>query len=304
MSRYCLKTHRDHIHFFIDIYNSFAIKLSARVQDVQTTALLQLFLQRPKKTALNDDWDDYPITTALVMAMCQNAAGSGDRLDRLFWGYLTSGSSSTAGESISDSSGYPALIGGKTSSDGNFGVCCESQLQIGLAVRIDADAQQAGQVDALGSTGASSQDACQSAVLVARAAVLQDAHRMGGGSSWHICWARAAVAVRGADAAASTFHFSLNLVALARRFLVVALAGRAWWRWRRRRRRWPTARNHRVGGLGLDTTLTCTWLATLKLHKALLAPSGSPAVLHLTSQIPSVSDQSKGQQHASTPQKA
>mmetsp|Transcript_56467 Transcript_56467/g.91860 ORF Transcript_56467/g.91860 Transcript_56467/m.91860 type:complete len:294 (-) Transcript_56467:339-1220(-) len=103
---------------------------------------------------------------------------------------------------------------------------------------------------------------------------------MGGGSSWHICWARAAVAVRGADAAASTFHFSLNLVALARRFLVVA-AGRAWWRRRRRRRRrWPTARNHRVGGLGLDTTLTCTWLATLKLHKALLAPSGSPAVLH------------------------
>ena len=127
-----------------------------------------------------------------------------DRLDRLFWsGYLTSGSSSTAGESISDSSGYPALIGGKTSSDGNFGVCCEPQLQIGLAVRIDADAQQAGQVDALGSTGASSQDACQSAVLVARAAVLQDAHRMGGGSSWHIGWARAAVTMRGADAAAS-----------------------------------------------------------------------------------------------------
>ena len=210
-----------------------------------------------------------------------------DRLDRLFWsGYLTSGSSSTAGESISDSSGYPALIGGKTSSDGNFGVCCEPQLQIGLAVRIDADAQQAGQVDALGSTGASSQDACQSAVLVARAAVLQDAHRMGGGSSWHIGWARAAVTMRGADAAASTLHFSLNLVALARRFLVVALAWcwRAWWRGRRwRRGRWPTARHHRVGGLGLDATLTWAWLATLNLHEALLTPSGSPAVLHLTS---------------------
>ena len=177
------------------------------------------------------------------------------------------------------------------SSDGNFGACCEPQLQIGLAVRIDADAQQAGQVDALGSTGASSQDACQSAVLVARAAVLQDAHRMGGGSSWHIGWARAAVTVRGADAAASTLHFSLNLVALARRFLVVALAWcwRAWWRGRRRRRgrwrrgRWPTARHHRVGGLGLDATLTWAWLATLNLHEALLAPSGSPAVLHLTS---------------------
>ena len=170
--------------------------------------------------------------------------------------------------------------------DGNFGVCCESQLQIGLAVRIDADAQQAGQVDALGSTGASSQDACQSAVLVARAAVLQDAHRMGSGSSWHIGWARAAVTVRGADAAASTFYFSLNLVALARRFLVVALAW-CWWAWwrrrRRRRRRWPTAGHHRVGGLGLDATLTWAWLATLKLHEALLAPSGSPAVLHLTS---------------------
>mmetsp|Transcript_106047 Transcript_106047/g.129355 ORF Transcript_106047/g.129355 Transcript_106047/m.129355 type:complete len:238 (-) Transcript_106047:628-1341(-) len=138
-------------------------------------------------------------------------------------------------------------------------------------------------MDTLGTCGASSQDACQSAIFVARAAVLQDAHRMGSGATWHISRAGASVTVRSADTATSTLHFGLNLIALARRLLIVALAWcwRRWWRRRGRWRwRWAAARHHRVRGLGLDTTLTWAGLATLQLHKAFLSPGSSPAVLH------------------------
>lgn len=84
-----------------------------------------------------------------------------------------------------DTSGYPALEGGKTSSDGDLGVC-KSQCHWRLGIRINANTQQAGQMDTLGSGRTSSHDACQSAVLVTRAAILQDAHRMSCSSTWHI----------------------------------------------------------------------------------------------------------------------
>ena len=101
---------------------------------------------------------------------------------------FASGSSSTSCRKHvpkMDTSGYPALEGGKTSSDGDLGVC-KSQCHWRLGVRINANTQQAGQMDTLGSGRTSSQDACQSAVLVTRAAILQDAHRMSCSSTWHI----------------------------------------------------------------------------------------------------------------------
>ena len=204
---------------------------------------------------------------------------------------FASGSSSTSCRKHvpkMDPSGYPALEGGKTSSDGDLGVC-KSQCHWRLGVRINANTQQAGQMDTLGSRRTSSQDACQSAVLVTRAAILQDAHRMSCSSTWHIWWARASVTVRGADTATSTLNFCLNLIALARRLLIMACARRTWRGWRRWRtwRRWRrwAAGHHGVGGLRFDATLTRAWLATLQLHEAFLAPCGTPAVLHLISPV-------------------
>ena len=161
------------------------------------------------------------------------------------------------------------------------GVWCNSKLHAGFRVRVDADAQQAGQVHALGATWAAAQDAGKGAVLVPGAGVLQDAHGPGGGARWHVCWARARVALGGAHAAAGTLNLGLGFVTLAGRLLVMALAGSGRGRRRRRRRggRWTRLAGHDgVGRLALDAALARSGLATLQLHVALLTPSGSPAV--------------------------
>ena len=165
------------------------------------------------------------------------------------------------------------------------GVWCNSKLHAGFGVWVNADAQQAGKVHALGAVRASSQDAGEGTVLVPSAGVLQDAHGLGRGALRHIRWARARVALGGAHAAAGTLHLRLGLVALAGRLLVVALAGSG--RGRRRRRRWRRrwgrrwarlARHDGVGRLALDAALAGSCLAALQLHVALLTPAGSPAV--------------------------
>lgn len=170
------------------------------------------------------------------------------------------------------------------SSDCDFGAGSKSQLQMRLGVGVNTHPQQAGEVHALGARGATTQDASQGAILVARAAVLQDAHGVGCGACWHVAGARAAVAVGCADTSTCTLHLSLRLITLAGRLLIVAAAGS--WRGRRRGRRgrggrWARAGHHRVGSLSLDAALTRASLATLELHKALLTPGGTPAVLNL-----------------------
>ena len=164
------------------------------------------------------------------------------------------------------------------------GIWRDSELHAGVGVRIDADTQKAGQVNALGAVGAAAQNAGEGTVLVAAALVLKDAHGLGGSALWHVRWAGAGVALGGTHAATSTLHLSLGLVLLARRLLVVAAAGsrRRWGRRRRGRRgrRWrgALAGHDGVGCLALDAALTRSRLATLQLHVTGLAPARSPAV--------------------------
>mmetsp|Transcript_14029 Transcript_14029/g.33378 ORF Transcript_14029/g.33378 Transcript_14029/m.33378 type:complete len:301 (-) Transcript_14029:528-1430(-) len=155
-----------------------------------------------------------------------------------------------------------------------------SKLHAGVGIRVHADSQKTGQMHTVGTAGATTQDASESAVLVTCAGILQNTHWLGRGAFGHVAWASASVALGSTQAAPSTLHLCLSLITLARWFLVVA-CGRS----RRRRRGWRwrwagLARHNGVGSLALDAALAGACLAALQLHVALLAPGRSPAVLH------------------------